>query len=911
MYHKHLERQIKKYLEGSDIKDERIQQLLLAVSNSYTSFERDKELSEHAFSVNEQEYQSVNTKLKLLTEDLENKVKTRTNELEDLAQFPMENPNPIFRVDFDGKILFVNPASREIKNVEYEGIKYTIRQFFASNIKYAKESGSFDVNVNNKQYIFFYKKITGKNYINFYGADVTEKNTLRVKAQENFNRLRNFLESTEDAYYIVYDKYKEKNFITSRWKDLFGFNQLTAKNLFAEKSKCIISETIQTHTSRIKNLKIGDQVSIRYQIKNKTTGELFWLSEVINKQYDLVLDDVVVSGRITDVTKEQQFAMQIQESEARFKNLIDAVPVMVWVSDEQSKVIYSNQASKKFLGFEVEKIKNPRDYIQKIHPEDRKKVMANWNNNINKKHSFHTEYRVKDSKNNYHNILENGVPRFYADGKFAGYIGAFFDLTSEKSFQQKLLLEIQKLDLLTKNSPDIILLTDKNGLIEYVSPTAKRILGYTEKEILNKPINKFICVECNNQLEKFGWLKNINQKKERKFEFRMMKKNGDLLWIESLLSPVKNGNDLKILMHNRDIQSIKAVEIVLKENEQKYRGLFENMELGVMEVDLDEKIIWVNQSFENMSGYSLKYLKGKNAMKLFLPDEGATKIMYSVSNSRKQRKDSIYEVKMKKAKGELMDVVISGSPIIDLNGNVKGSVGIHWNVTEVRKLERLVEEEKLSRQKDIMKATLSAEEQQREILGNELHDGVGHILTYTSLFLQMAGNSDKMSPELFGKAQEKVEQALNEVRRISRSLVPPALIDLGLKEAIIELFNQYADIKGMSFDIVTKNHDLTGIDMNAQRNIYRVIQELLNNTIKHSGASEVKLVFKRTTQKLTIYFYNNGRVFNPDKVKKGIGLKSIMNRAYFYNGLVNIQSTKANGTNFTIELPLKNIITNE
>ena len=911
MYHKHLERQIRKYLGDSGIEDERMKQLLLAVSSSYSNFERDKELSEHAFSVNEQEYQSVNTKLKILTEDLENKVKIRTNELEDLAQFPMENPNPIFRVDFEGKILFLNPVAKEIKNVEYEGIKYTIRQFFASNIKYARDSGSFDVNVNNKQFIFFYKKISGKNYINFYGADVTEKNTLRVKALENFNRLRNFLESTEDAYYIVYDKYKEKNFITNRWKDIFGFNQLTTKNLFVEKSKCIISETIQKHTSRIKNLKIGDQVSIRYQIKNKTTGELFWLSEVINKHYDLVLDDVVVSGRITDVTKEQQYAMQIQESEERFRNLIDAVPVMVWVSDEKNKVIYSNQASKKFLGFEVEKIKNSRDYIQKIHPEDRKKVMECWNGNISKQRSFSSEYRVKDSRNKYHNILENGVPRFYADGKFAGYIGAFFDLTSEKSFQQKLLIENQKLDLLTKNSPDIILLTDVNGLIEYVSPTAQRILGFTEKEMLNKSINRFICKECKTYLEKFDWLKKINQKNERKFEFRMMKKNGELLWIESLLSPVMTGNEMKILMHNRDIQSIKAAEMVLKENEQKYRGLFENMELGIMEVDLEEKIVWVNESFEKLTGYSLKYLKGKNALKLFLPDEGAKKIMYSVGTTRKQRNDSIYEIKMKKAKGELLDVVISGSPIIDLKGNVKGSVGIHWNVTEIRKLERMVEEEKLSRQKDIMKATLSAEEQQREILGNELHDGVGHILTYTSLFLQMAASSEKLSPELFEKAHVKVEQALNEVRRISRSLVPPALIDLGLKEAIIELFNQYADMKGMTFDIVTKNHDLSGIDMNAQRNIYRVIQELLNNTIKHAAASNVKLILKRTTQKLTIHFYNNGRVFNPDKVKKGIGLKSIMNRAYFYNGVVNIQSTKAKGTNFIIELPLKNIITNE
>lgn len=911
MYHKHLERQIRKYLGDSGIEDERMQQLLIAVSTSYTNFERDKELSEHAFSINEEEYQSVNKKLKTLTQDLEIKVKERTNELEDLAQFPLENPNPIFRVDFEGKILFVNPAAIEIKNVEYEGIKYTIRQFFTSNIKYARESGSFDVNVNSKQYIFFYKKIIGKSYINFYGADVTEKNTLRLKAQENFNRLRNFLESTEDAYYIVYDKNKEKNFITSKWKDFFGFNEYGTKNIFAEKSKCIISETVQNHTSRIKNLKIGDQVSIRYQIKNKSTGEFFWLSEVINKQYDLVLDDVVVSGRITDITKEQQYAMQIQESEARFRNLIDAVPVMVWVSDEKNKVIYSNQASKKFLGFEVEKIKNSRDYVQKIHPEDRKKVMESWNVNISKHRSFTSEYRVKDSRNKYHNILENGVPRFYADGKFAGYIGAFFDLTSEKTFQQKLLIENQKLDLLTKNSPDIILLTDINGIIEYVSPTAQRILGYSEKEMLNKSINRFICKECKTHLEKFDWLKKINQKSERKFEFRMMKKNGELLWIESLLSPVMTGNEMKILMHNRDINSIKAAEMVLKENEQKYRGLFENMELGVMEVDLNERIVWVNESFERLTGYSLKYLKGKNAMKLFLPDEGAKKIMYSVGTTRKQRNDSIYEIKMKKAKGELIDVVISGSPIIDLNGNVKGSVGIHWNVTEIRKLEQLVEEEKLSRQKDIMKATLSAEEQQREILGNELHDGVGHILTYTSLFLQMAASSDKMSPDLFGKAHQKVEQALNEVRRISRNLVPPALIDLGLKEAIIELFNQYSDIKGMTFDIVTKNHDLSGIDMNAQRNIYRMIQELLNNTIKHAAASEVKLVFKRTTQKLTLHFYNNGRVFNPDKVKKGIGLKSITNRAYFYNGYVNINSTKAKGTNFIIDLPLKNIITNE
>lgn len=911
MYHQQLERQLKKYLGESGSTDERLQELLKAVSNSYSNYERDKELSEHAFTINEIEYQNVNNRLKSLTEDLEFKVKERTRDLEDIAQFPIENPNPIFRVNFDGAIIFCNPVAQKIKNIVFEGIKYSVKNFFSTNIKFINDSGSLDLEIEGAQYIFYYKKVEGKNYINFYGADVTEKNTLRLKAQENFTRLRNFLESTDAAYYIIHDKHEEKNFITSKWSIFFGFDLFGTNDIFKEKSKCIINETSRSHYNKIKKLPIGDKVSFLYKAKNKITSEEFWLNEVITKQYDLELDDIVISGRITDVTKEQLYSMKILESETRFKNLINSVPVMVWMSDEKDKITFSNQTTKNFLGYEMEKLETAFNFYNKIHPDDRPKAIVEWRKNIRKKKKTSCEFRLIDAKGQYHNILESAVPRFYADGKFAGYIGAFFDLTAEKTFQQKLVIENQKLDLLTKNSPDIILMTNQDGIIEYVSPTAQRILGFHEKEMLNKSIKKFICKECNNNLEKFEWLKDFTKKTNKKFEYRMLKKNGDLLWIESMISTINNDDRQMILMYNRDISSMKNVENVLKENEQKYRGLFENMELGVMEVDLNEKIKWVNKSFEKLSGYSLRYLKGKNAVATFLPNTEARKKMKMVEKSRKQRSDSIYEVKMKKSKNELIDVVISGSPIIDLQGNVKGSVGIHWNVTEIRKMERVIEEEKLSRQKEIMQVTLNAEEQQREILGNELHDGVGHILTYTSLYLQMAANSIEFTPDTFNKAHDKVEQALNEVRRISRSLVPPALIDLGLKEAIIELFNQYSNMNSISFDMICKNQDIAGIDMNAQRNIYRIIQELINNTIKHSEATNVKLSLKSIKGKLVIHYFNNGKPFDQNKVKKGIGLKSIMNRTYFYSGLVNISSSKSKGTNFIIELPLKNIISHE
>jgi len=322
---------------------------------------------------------------------------------------------------------------------------------------------------------------------------------------------------------------------------------------------------------------------------------------------------------------------------------------------------------------------------------------------------------------------------------------------------------------------------------------------------------------------------------------------------------------------------------------------------------LDEKILWVNQAFEKMMGYSFKYLKGRKATDTFIADPNSKRTINEIDKSRRKKTESIYEIKVKKAKGEMLDLVISGSPVIDVEGKVKGSIGIHWDVTHLRKMEKMIEDENINRQNEIMKATINAEEKQREIFGNELHDGVGHILTYTSLFLQMAGGADEIKPELIHKAKDKVEEALNEIRRISRNLVPPALLDLGLKEAIIELFNQFNDMNQIEFNVNCKKDDLEALELDAQKSIYRIVQELIVNTIKHANAKKINLVLKRTKTMLMIVYKNDGKPFNINKIKKGNGLNSITNRAYFYRGSSKVESSKME-TTFTIELPLKNII---
>jgi len=911
-FHPHLERQIKKYLGDNARAMPELEALLHAVSNSYASYERDRELHEHAFSINEQEYHQINNELRQLASSLEDKIQERTQELEDVARFPMENPNPVYRISNTGEIIFTNHTSEKIRSLVFEGKKYNVRSFFKKIVAQLEKAGSFDIQTNDISYLFTYKHIEERGYYNFYSTDITEKNQLRKSAQQNYQRLKNFLENTNDAYYIIYKKHRKKNFITGKWAYFFGFDSNEHNDLIKTKSDCVISEKKKEHHKRLIELELGEKINIKYQAINQSTGETFWLSEVVTKQYDVDLDDIVISGRISDITKEHYYELQIKESETRFRNLIEALPVMVWVSDDNNKVSFCNKAFRDFFKFDLKNINNSEQFLKLIHPEDRDRSAKEWEKGLKRKQPIDSSFRMKAPDGNYLNIFEKAVPRYLSDNVFTGYIGCMFDLTQEKQFQQKLELEKHKLELLTKNSPDIVLLADQRGHIEYVSGTIKKVLGYSEAEVIGRNIREFICKECKQHLHKTPWLFDFKNKIQ-KYEYRMTSKTGKDIWVESVLSVIKNQDDAgyKILMHNRDIDALKKAEISLTEREQKYRGIFENMNLGVMEVDLDEKIVWVNESFENMTGYSLKYLKGKSAVDVFLMENSTKKFMDKVMHKRIQRNESIYEISMKKNKGELIDVVISGSPVLDIFGNVRGSVGIHWDVTELRRIERMLEEEKTNKQNEIMRATIEGEEKQKLQIGHELHDGVGHLLTYTSLLLQVLSQDVHVKPEQVSKVHVKVEEALQEVKRLSKNLIPPALNDLGLKEALIELFNQQHMFMHTKFKLQCSAADLKDLDLNAQRNIYRMVQELVNNTLKHTKSTLVGLTIRRNKETLSIHYHNDGKAFNPAKIKKGIGLNSILNRTTFYNGKMDITSGPKTGADFRFELPLKNMLNHD
>jgi PAS domain S-box-containing protein len=338
------------------------------------------------------------------------------------------------------------------------------------------------------------------------------------------------------------------------------------------------------------------------------------------------------------------------------------------------------------------------------------------------------------------------------------------------------------------------------------------------------------------------------------------------------------------------------------------RAYFEELGLAVMKVDRKENILWVNNTFAKLTGYTTEELIGQNAIQLFLNSSVETKKMLTLDKDRDNQKHSVYEVKMKKKDGAFMDVIINGAPVKDDKGNVIGTIGLQWDVTNIRRLNILIEQEKAAMQQAAFQALVDAERQKSERLGLELRDTVGHMLTSISLQLQKNNTQSSENNSTLEALSLQVKEILLQVESIAHQLTPAGLQVLGLKDSIIEMTNQLVDHQQTVCMMDCASETFTGIELHAQRAIYAMVEALIQNAAQHAHASLIKLQFVRSSDALVITCSDNGIGYDQKKVQLGRGLPQINQTVMMYEGTVQIESSPQKGTQCTISLPLSNIV---
>ncbi|MCZ2077154.1 MAG: histidine kinase [Bryobacterales bacterium] len=204
---------------------------------------------------------------------------------------------------------------------------------------------------------------------------------------------------------------------------------------------------------------------------------------------------------------------------------------------------------------------------------------------------------------------------------------------------------------------------------------------------------------------------------------------------------------------------------------------------------------------------------------------------------------------------------------------------------------------------------ISLQEAERKRIAAELHDSLGQrlvVIRNLSLLSRNSSNGNQQLQQQIDEISAESSQALQEVREISYNLRPHQLERLGLRKAILALVRTISRATAAHLDACVDEID-EFFPKEAEINFYRIVQECLNNVIKHSGATEVSLTIGRHEKKLSLLIRDNGRGFTPgtaasDRSDGGFGLAGIRERAQLLGGKTSIRTAPGEGTMITIEI---------
>jgi two-component system, NarL family, sensor kinase len=206
------------------------------------------------------------------------------------------------------------------------------------------------------------------------------------------------------------------------------------------------------------------------------------------------------------------------------------------------------------------------------------------------------------------------------------------------------------------------------------------------------------------------------------------------------------------------------------------------------------------------------------------------------------------------------------------------------------------------------KAILEAEENERQRIAKDLHDGVGQMMSAAKMNLSAIESeikfTDNEQKQNFEKIIGLVDESCKEVRTVSHIMMPNALLKNNLPNAIHDFVNKLSN-KSLQVHVYTEGLD-EKIDSNVETVLYRVIQECVSNAIKHAGATTLDISLIRDKDGISGTIEDNGKGFDPaDKDNfEGIGLKNIITRIEYLKGTVDFDSAPGRGTVIALHVPL-------
>ena len=722
--------------------------------------------------------------------------------------------------------------------------------------------------------------------------------------------LQNFIQTVNESY-LSFERDKEisEHAFTESEKEYYEVNENLKKEY--ELKKISISNLYQTLETIDEDIK---------ELHNKENlDDLLFISKYLNSQ----------------IEKRRESEKNLLTTVELLKTLLANLQSGILVEDENRNIQFTNKLFCNFFSIPVAPenligmdCSDSAEQSKNLFKDPEHFVLSITNALKNKKIITNERFELVNGT-----FLERDYIPIFIKEEYKGHLWKYTDITSRIESQKLLEQSEERNRLIMNSSLNAIITIDKKGLISFWNSRAEQMFGWKNSEVIGQPLHDTIIPNVHKANHVKGMDHYIKTGEgpvlNKNLELPAINRNGTEFPIEISIIPIQQNNELFFCSFIQDISERKKAENQLKIQEEKYRNIITNMNLGMLEVDNDENIKFANQSFCKISGYEIEELIGKKPSNLFVFGENISKI----DNKKELRKkgiSDIYQLPIKNKRGELRWWTVSGGPNFDDKGNLIGSIGIHLDITEQKQLEIELEAEKVK--------ALEASKAKEAFLANMSHE----IRTPLNAIIGFLRELEKQNiSESQHKYIENSTIASKHLLSIINNILDISKIEAGEMSLENEDFDLHKTIENVFIVLQPKttqknlifktyyDDSLTKYFKGDSVRIEEILFNLVGNSIKFTSEGSITincrlLKNESSNQSICISIEDTGigmeshfitTIFNKfsqeenNKTKKyggtGLGMSITKQLIDLMGGNISIESEKDKGTKIEIHLTLE------